>query len=225
MTKASYRRRLTLVDRKFQLGMSLKIVLCLACYLVLFSLMAVFSPFLVLLVGGGSEDALTAASEEVSFFAQQLFLPTVLTFTCLALHCILISHRIAGPVYRIRKTFESMAGGDLSRDIRLRDGDYLCPLADAVNDLSGVIRADILELRSGLDELIATGRQGEIGEMESTPALSRIVAIGERLNELLAEYRLGVEAAPTTATTDAGEAATDDVVKIAVEADGEPSRI
>ena len=49
---------------------------------------------------------------------------------------LLFSHRIAGPVYRIEKTLEEIARGNLSLRIKLREGDELVDLADIINDLT-----------------------------------------------------------------------------------------
>ena len=45
------------------------------------------------------------------------------------------SHRIVGPLVRIRKTLQEMAAGELVRPIKLRDGDYLTELRDDFNKM------------------------------------------------------------------------------------------
>ena len=45
------------------------------------------------------------------------------------------SHRVAGPISRIKKTVESISGGDKVRPIKLRKNDFCGPLADEVNKL------------------------------------------------------------------------------------------
>lgn len=48
---------------------------------------------------------------------------------------LLISHRIAGPVYRIEKELQRIADGDFSIRIRLRKKDELVSLAEGINKL------------------------------------------------------------------------------------------
>ncbi len=49
---------------------------------------------------------------------------------------IFLSHKIAGPVYRIEKTIGKMAQGDFSDRITLRKGDEMKSLADSINKLA-----------------------------------------------------------------------------------------
>jgi hypothetical protein len=46
-----------------------------------------------------------------------------------------ISHRVAGPVYRICKCLERIRGGDLAFTVSLRDGDHLTEIRDEMNKL------------------------------------------------------------------------------------------
>jgi methyl-accepting chemotaxis protein len=49
---------------------------------------------------------------------------------------ILVSHKIAGPVYRLEETTKLIASGDLTHRIHLRQGDELRDLQDAFNKMS-----------------------------------------------------------------------------------------
>jgi hypothetical protein len=44
-----------------------------------------------------------------------------------------LSHRVAGPVYRVTQDMQSFARGEPARHIRFRKGDYFPELADAYN--------------------------------------------------------------------------------------------
>ena len=46
-----------------------------------------------------------------------------------------ISHRIAGPIYRICKCIQRIRGGDIGFEITLRDGDHLEEVRDELNQL------------------------------------------------------------------------------------------
>ncbi len=45
-----------------------------------------------------------------------------------------ISHRVAGPVYRVTQDMQALARGEPARKIRFRKGDYFPELADAYNE-------------------------------------------------------------------------------------------
>ena len=46
---------------------------------------------------------------------------------------LLLSHRVAGPLYRLRKHLHSVAQGETFSDVRFRKGDYFVEVADAYN--------------------------------------------------------------------------------------------
>lgn len=181
-----YRRKKILVDKRFQLGISLRIILCLACYLLLFCLMAVFSPLLVVLAHNASEMEIQGAMAEILVFVKNLLLPLALTFACLALHCMLLSHRIAGPAYRLKRTFEAARDGDLSIDVRLRKGDYLTDVADGWNEMITRLREDAGRAKE-LAAAIAASVPG--GEEQA-----ELAGKADELRELLARYRTTREA-------------------------------
>lgn len=49
---------------------------------------------------------------------------------------IFVSHKIAGPVYRLEESAKIISSGDFSRRIKLRSGDELQELADAFNTMT-----------------------------------------------------------------------------------------
>lgn len=55
--------------------------------------------------------------------------------TAVILLTLLMSHRIAGPLFRLESTAKAVGAGDLTTVVRLRDKDQLKKLADQVNAL------------------------------------------------------------------------------------------
>ena len=53
---------------------------------------------------------------------------------------ILISHRVAGPLFRIQRTIDDLVRGEDVQDIRLRKKDELKGLAAKVNELIALVR-------------------------------------------------------------------------------------
>lgn len=67
---------------------------------------------------------------------------------------ILLSHRIAGPLYRFERDLEEIAAGDLTKRINLRKTDQLVDFKDALNSLvesldhrMGLIKTSFAELK------------------------------------------------------------------------------
>ncbi|MFA5161256.1 MAG: methyl-accepting chemotaxis protein [Elusimicrobiales bacterium] len=54
-----------------------------------------------------------------------------------------VSHRMAGPVYKFEKIAALLAEGDLTRDIHLRKGDQLTELQDEFNKMAASLRAKV----------------------------------------------------------------------------------
>ena len=72
-------------------------------------------------------------------------------------HALKLSHRIAGPMVRIRRDLERVRHGEVGLRIRLRKGDYLVQVADDINEL--------------LEWMESGRREGKVGsEAEDSPS-------------------------------------------------------
>jgi methyl-accepting chemotaxis protein len=60
---------------------------------------------------------------------------------------VVLSHRVAGPVYRLKQSMRRMATGDVSFLINLRDQDELQDLKDEFNEMINSVRERLKELR------------------------------------------------------------------------------
>ena len=89
---------------------------------------------------------------------------------------IYISHRMAGPLYRIRRILADMSRGDLRQEIRLRNKDEFKPLAQTVNELMLQWRLQIKELKA-LGEAFKAG--DDPGQKECLNRLKSILATFE----------------------------------------------
>jgi len=56
---------------------------------------------------------------------------------------LLFSHRVAGPMYRMRTHFEQVAKGETYEGLRFRTGDYFSDVADAYNSQMEHVRAKL----------------------------------------------------------------------------------
>jgi methyl-accepting chemotaxis protein len=72
----------------------------------------------------------------LKFFGAFL-LAALLIFGAALATSLFISHRIAGPVYRIEKALERWKNGNVEANLRLRGGDEFLPLAEAYNGAAG----------------------------------------------------------------------------------------
>jgi methyl-accepting chemotaxis protein len=74
-------------------------------------------------------------AEVLLFFNEQLWLPLGGVFLLLTVHSLLVSHRIAGPLFRFQRVFEAVAKGDLAVRANIRKQDYLHTHAKSLNEM------------------------------------------------------------------------------------------
>jgi methyl-accepting chemotaxis protein len=77
----------------------------------------------------------------------------VLAIILICIVSIFVSHKIAGPVYRLEESAKTIAAGDLSLRIRLRAGDELHDLAVAFNAMTESLEMLIREDRMMLERI------------------------------------------------------------------------
>jgi len=168
MGKGTYKRRQYIVDSRFQYNLISKFAI-LTAFVVIGSL-----SFLVLVYYKYGDvqvsivqpnpfgQADSVVDNEAMFTTYTLLdlLWPVLSI-CLAgtiiftfFFSVIVSHRMAGPVYRMRKLLEEMAHGDLSRPVsRLRRKDEFKHLFTDINNVKECWRLQIQELQSACRKL------------------------------------------------------------------------
>ena len=150
---AKYRRTQYFVAKKFQLRyvgvilllVSLTAIVC--SYVIYYTMMLTMGDKLANVYPQGR---LTAIVNMVNFrilFAMLLIAPVIVMIGIYA------SHKIAGPLYRIERFFESMAGGDFSMPITLRKNDELRSLTDGINKVVESVKTTLTKERSDLDRV------------------------------------------------------------------------
>lgn len=85
----------------------------------------------------------------------RIILSVLLVSPLVALVGIMLSHRIAGPIFRMEAFLKNMAAGDLTSKITLRAGDELINLSDGMNDVAETLRASFQRQRSQMDKVLA----------------------------------------------------------------------
>ena len=105
---------------------------------------ALFLPTMVELSDAASSwDQKQRASTQFLTLHARLWPAVLVLFTLLAVHSVVVSHRIAGPLYKFCKVFRSVAEGDLSMRVAIRKNDYLTKEVDDINRMITVLRERI----------------------------------------------------------------------------------
>jgi methyl-accepting chemotaxis protein len=102
---------------------------------------------------------------------------------------IVLSHRIAGPWYRLEMILENLATGDLSHDVYLRKNDELQSLASSLNAVIKNLREvanENIKYAAGIDDAIA-----EIGQelKKEAPDAMKIKLMANKLQDIINDLK------------------------------------
>jgi len=139
---------------------------------------------------------------EVTRSAAVTFTATVNAFVNLAVLAVVLaaslmmSHRIAGPMYRMEKVAGSLAQGDLTVSVNLRDKDYMTAPAEALDAAIAETRANIASIKAYKDQLTEKASelerviaQGPPESEDSKRLIAEVKALSEALTANLGRYK------------------------------------
>ena len=156
---------------------------------------ALFLPLMIQL------DHLPVSSPEAQRVADQFellhsrFWPVVAVVSLLLLvHGVFFSHRIAGPLYRFRLIFQSVASGDLTVRTSIRRSDYLHVEAQCLGEMVGALREKVARIEAHhadiapqLERLKAAAACGALREVEQEA--DRLRATVEQLTRAMEPFQ------------------------------------
>ena len=178
---AKYRRTRYFVAKKFQLKyvglilllVSLTAIIC--SYVIYYTMMLTMGDKLANVYPQGRLIAIVNMVNLRILFVMLFGAPIIVMTGIYA------SHKIAGPIYRIEKFFESVAGGDFSMPITLRKNDELRSLTDGINKVVDSVNTTLKKEKSDLDR-VSTSLGNLRGICKARPIDSG--ALDKALNEL-----------------------------------------
>jgi hypothetical protein len=166
-------------------GMQLKLASYLLAFAVLLSLglgwhlWTAYRETSAVVALGAPEVASALASEDRSRIVQ-ISIILVVVLACLLAASVVITHRIAGPAFVIRRTCAQVSEGNLARPRPLRNHDLLVDLADTVATM-----VDALRDREAVDREAMARAAATLRDPDATPVV-RAAAAAE-LERLAAE--------------------------------------
>jgi methyl-accepting chemotaxis protein len=163
------KRRIVLIDPRFQLRMAASFILLQVL------LTALFAAGLYIFMD--SELHADLASAHASYQSlNQMLLPVVLTLAVFSvtlsivltsIFVVLISHKIAGPMYRFRTVLESLAHRHFETLTRIRPDDQLGELAIALDEAIRTVKTDIHELHQSVWKLRESHAKADTASFEA----------------------------------------------------------
>ena len=174
-TMGLIQRRQFVVDPKFQYGFILKSIFLMAVVLIvsLVLLTIVFNLFinigLPVSVENGSVLSFGAIRsimlpEEIRLLAAVMAFSVIIASIGVYIFGVSSSHRLIGPVLRLRNYVNEMNNGGLDKKVSLREKDYFQALATDINCLRQHWHDSVLELQNINEQLneVANGEQKEL---------------------------------------------------------------
>lgn len=118
----------------------------------------------------------------------------------IAILSIFVSHKIAGPVYRLEETTRIIASGDLTYKINLRHGDELQDLQEAFNTMSNSLREMVAKDREVIERLAETSnklkltiKSGDKNPKELKAIADNLQLITEELQTITSGFKIDTE--------------------------------
>jgi len=139
-----FKRKQYLINKGFQMAYVGKILLI---ELIAVASTALLVSYMFLFVF--NDDSLVSKGPWGQGILYSTIIMAVMLMIILVYLGILISHRIAGPMYRFQKTFEAVREGNINARVYLRDKDEMKPLATAFNAMLDVIGEQVSQQRTG----------------------------------------------------------------------------
>lgn len=90
------------------------------------------------------------------------------------------SNKIAGPIYRLEKSFESIGDGDLSLRIKFRKGDAVNGLAEGVNSVSESLGTKISNISREMKEIRDEAERLRADPEQSTAVLMEKIRLAKK---------------------------------------------
>ena len=190
-----YRRKRYIVDGKLQF----RLLIYNGMYFLIIT-MAIWAGLFLPLALDLSNPNLSI-SEQGEVAAQILYLHSrlgpllLMVFLILGVHSVLVSHKIAGPLYRFKATFNQVAQGDLSRVVPIRKGDLLVNEQTKIEEMIGAlssrlkrIKREHLAMEQALQSLIKS--QGNVSENILKETIAQLEGSHLRLKKELEYFRL-----------------------------------
>jgi len=185
--KEKFRRRNYFIDKTFQTKFMIKF-----CIIVIISSLLVIGLLFFL-----SKDSTTVAIENTEVvvkrtadFILPMVIQTVLfTFlfsaTAVLALTMIVSHKMAGPLFRLKREIDILKEGDFRRNFNIRGDDQLQKLAKSLDEMCIFLRGRHSNLKKNYQELklFLESKNHSLSDKDKGEIIKILQAVGEGLNE------------------------------------------
>lgn len=143
----TFKRRRFIIDKQLQYRLLIYdgiYFLIIMISLVLF----LFAPLAIELLGRHVQDTRRWEAAAQALYLHTMLWPALLVILILlGIHAVIVSHRIAGPLFRFRMSFEKIIEGNLKPPIRIRKNDFLYNQQLVIDRLVEALRSKIAAMQ------------------------------------------------------------------------------
>lgn len=140
MARANGRRKVRLVDKQYQLGIAWRMMIAYFIFLAA-GLALAFAPSVFILASNQDLSVIEPAATEFLVLHRRIWPAALFIGGCVFVYTLFVSHRVAGPIYRINSVLRDMIEGRYPDKVSLRRGDHFHTTADLLTELSRKLSA------------------------------------------------------------------------------------
>jgi len=192
----SYKRRRFFINPKFQLKYILLVISMLLLYTLVF-VGTLFIPQLLPLIFDSPFNEQVKAAEILLLYHKHVWPAVFIVIPLFGLFSIFITHKVAGPVYRLKTRLQQMTEWDLDTKVTLRKGDDLQDLADFVNTLSlelkefsTALKGNYQALSSDIDGIQQQMETGRLDVASGRELIARLDASRKNISITLDRFKI-----------------------------------
>lgn len=133
----------------------------------------------------------------ISAISTLIILKTIILITLMISVAVLVSHKLAGPIYRFEKSCEVIGTGDFSYRVNLRKGDELMELKDEFNKMLESLskklsndREKTTRISSGIEDMIETIKNKKFTDREINSLINQMEEIKQEINKLTMGFKV-----------------------------------
>ena len=194
-----YKRRKFIIDRHFQLKYILLVIFMLLLYTIFF-VVTLFLPQLLPFIFNSPVKEQVQAAEILLLYHKNVWPAVFIVIPLFGFFSIFVTHKIAGPVYRLKQKLEQMTTWNLNTTLALRNGDDLQDLADCVNVLSNELQATVADIQESfsiisnhINEVEERIAANAIDESNGQEMIERLESCKKSFEHTLARFRITPE--------------------------------
>jgi len=142
-------------------------------------------------------DKKVKASEILRLYHKNVWPAVFIIILLFGFFSIFITHKIAGPVYRLKTRLQQIIEGDLASTVTLRKDDDFQELADSVNLLSAglkgfatALKGNLETLSCNIDEIQQQIEAGRLDIASGRALIARLDASREKISATLDSFKI-----------------------------------